>query len=73
MTSGCQSGFGSCGNATPPGGEPETGGTSTIGRCGLKFGTCALKQCCSLEGYCGTTTGRIYSYSLPLFFFAYET
>jgi hypothetical protein len=27
------------------------------GQCGPRFGTCASDECCSLEGYCGTSEG----------------
>ncbi|TEY46203.1 hypothetical protein BOTCAL_0320g00140 [Botryotinia calthae] len=54
-TSGCQSTFGICNNATNTTTPGSKAGTSTDTRCGPGVGTCASDQCCSLAGYCGTT------------------
>ncbi len=55
----CQSTYGTC----DTGGTGNTGnvqtGTSTNGQCGPNFGTCDSDQCCSLAGFCGTTSGTI--------------
>ncbi|KAM0133263.1 hypothetical protein ACHAPC_008333 [Botrytis cinerea] len=54
-TSGCQSAFGICNNATNTTTPGSKAGTSTDNRCGPGVGTCASDECCSLAGYCGTT------------------
>lgn len=56
-TSGCQSAFGICNNATNTTTPGSKAGTSTDNRCGPGVGTCASDECCSLAGYCGTTEG----------------
>ncbi|ORY62299.1 uncharacterized protein BCR38DRAFT_458859 [Pseudomassariella vexata] len=52
---GCQSAFGTCtaGTGTGDGGD----GGSSSGRCGPTQGNavCSSTECCSAEGYCGTT------------------
>jgi len=50
---GCQSAFGIC----ESGGGNDGGGEEEEGRCGVDFGnvSCGAGQCCSIEGYCGTS------------------
>ncbi|KAI1845686.1 hypothetical protein JX266_008297 [Neoarthrinium moseri] len=52
-SNGCQDLFGDC---TDDGGDDA--GDSDSGRCGPSFNgaVCASNECCSAEGYCGTTT-----------------
>ncbi|KAK8138147.1 chitin deacetylase [Apiospora sp. TS-2023a] len=51
---GCQPQFGTCAAGTGDGGGNSG---SDSGRCGGKFGNavCSSTECCSAEGYCGTT------------------
>ncbi|KAH8663161.1 carbohydrate esterase family 4 protein [Tricladium varicosporioides] len=57
-TAGCQTAFGTCDSATNSSTTVGTGtpGTSTNGKCGPVDGTCASNECCSLAGFCGTTS-----------------